>query len=78
MKKKDKHKDRWKLVLKIPASLDGYFPERDSLSGKEMYGKHGDHSSAWAVKFDHIPYSKFKVESVDKVYRFEFNRENLI
>ena len=62
----------------IPQSLEGYVPENDSLSGSEIYGKHGDHTKAWAIKFDHVPYTKIKVESVDKVYRFEYSREDII
>ena len=65
-------------VRHIPQSLEGYVPGKDMMSGTEVYGKHGDHANAWAIKFDHIPYTKIKVESVDKVYSFKYSPEDII
>jgi len=56
----------WVLVKFIPASIDQWDPETDTLDGSEKKGDKKDNQSAWQVKYSNLLFDEMKVESNDK------------
>ena len=66
----------WKQVSHVPASLSGWDSANDSLSGNSVYGDPNDNTTAWSIQFNETDFTKYKVESGDKTYVVECNKDN--
>ena len=51
----------WKQVRFIPKKEAGWTRGMDNLTGSERFGDQESTSTAWAIRFDNLDYTKIKV-----------------
>ena len=64
-------------MLHIPGTCTDWRYDTHTLDGTIEYTNQKDNNKSWAIKFDHLYFNKFKVESSDKSYSVVYDKDEL-